>query len=117
MPQPSSSIQPEYLHLRQPDPPQKGQLICTSAQGSVKGKKDGKKRVRTLDPNKLLHGVVERALEVGEGDVGVDAEAFQLVEDWRVSGVRGVVAVHLAGNDDADGRRLCSMVWICTGEV
>jgi hypothetical protein len=50
--------------------------------------------------------VVERALEVGEGDVGVDAEAFDLVEDGRVGGVGGVVAVDLAGDDDADGRRL-----------
>ena len=54
MPQPSSSIQPEYLHLRQPACPQKGQLICTSALGSVKGKKDGKKRVFTLEPKKAF---------------------------------------------------------------
>jgi hypothetical protein len=47
MPQPSSSIQPECLHLRQPLPPQKMQLIWTSALGSVKGKKLGKKRVLT----------------------------------------------------------------------
>src|SRR6185312_12970637 len=50
MPQPSSSIQPECLHLRQPLPPQKMQLICTSADGSVKGKKLGKKRVLTDEP-------------------------------------------------------------------
>jgi hypothetical protein len=50
--------------------------------------------------------VVERALEVGEGDVGVDAEAFDLVEDGRVGGVGGVVAVDLAGDDDAQRRRL-----------
>ena len=50
MPQPSSSIQPDCLHLRQPLPPQKMQLICTSALGSVKGKNEGKKRVFTLEP-------------------------------------------------------------------
>ncbi len=53
-----------------------------------------------------LHGVVERALEVGEGDVGVDAEAFDLMEDGGVGGVGGVVAVDLAGDDDADRRGL-----------
>ena len=106
MPQPSSSIQPECLHLRQPLPPQKMQLICTSALGSVNGKNDGKKRVFTLEPKKRLHRVIERALEVAEGDVGVDAEAFDLVKDGRVRGVGGVVAVHLAGNDDAHRRRL-----------
>src|ERR1700687_4368291 len=57
MPQPSSSIQPLALQLgqrppsRYPLPPQKIQLICTSALGSVKGKKDGENRVFTLDPN------------------------------------------------------------------
>jgi hypothetical protein len=50
-----------------------------------------------------LHGVIERALEVGEGDVGVDGEAFDLMEDGGVGGVGGVVAVDFAGNDDADG--------------
>jgi hypothetical protein len=49
-----------------------------------------------------FHGVVERALEIREGDVGVDAEAFDLVEDGRVGGVGGVVAVDFAGDDDAD---------------
>ena len=50
IPQPSNSIQPECLHLRQPLPPQKMQLICTSALGSVNGKKLGKKRVFTSEP-------------------------------------------------------------------
>ena len=106
MPQPSSSIQPEYLHLRQPEPPQKGQLICTSADGLGEGEERREEARADGRAEELLHGVVERALEVGEGDVGVDAEAFELVEDGRVGGVGGVVAVHLAGDDDADGRRL-----------
>ena len=37
---------------------------------------------------------------------GVDAEAFDLMEDGRVGGVGGVVAVDFAGDDDADGWRL-----------
>src|SRR5580704_5862235 len=51
LPHPSNSIQPDCLHFRQPLPPQKMQLICTSALGSVNGKKDGKKRVFTDEPN------------------------------------------------------------------
>src|SRR5580698_6160595 len=53
-----------------------------------------------------FHGVVERALEVAEGDVAVDAKSFDLMEDRRVGGVLRVIAVDLAGNDDANGRRL-----------
>src|SRR5260370_38631467 len=54
MPQPRSSIQPECLHLRQPLPPQKMQEIWTSALGSVKGKKLGKKRVLTAEPKRAF---------------------------------------------------------------
>ena len=54
MPQPRSSIQPECLHLRQPLPPQKMQEIWTSALGSVKGKKLGKKRVLTSEPKRAF---------------------------------------------------------------
>ena len=50
--------------------------------------------------------MVERALQVAEGDVGVDAEAFDLVEDGRVGGVGGLIAVDLAGDDQAQRRGL-----------
>src|SRR6185503_9351882 len=50
--------------------------------------------------------MVERALEVAEGDVCVDTEPFDLMEDRRVRGVLRVVAVDLAGDDDAYWRRL-----------
>ena len=55
-----------------------------------------------------LHGVVERSLQVAEGDVGIDAEAFELMKDGRVRRVRRIVAVHLAGADDAHRRRNAS---------
>ena len=51
IPHPSSSIHPDCFHFRQPLPPQKMQLICTSAEGSVNGKNEGKKRVFTAEPN------------------------------------------------------------------
>ena len=70
MPQPRSSIQPECLHLRQPAPLPKMQEICTSAEGSVKEKEwEEGAGLSTNDPEEGLHGVVERGVEVGEGDV------------------------------------------------
>ncbi len=47
--------------------------------------------------------VGEGAFEVGEGDVLVDVEAFDLVEVGAVGGVGGVAAVAAPGGDDADG--------------
>src|ERR1035438_9258168 len=53
-----------------------------------------------------LHRVVQRALQVAEGDVGVHRQAFDLVEYRRVGGVERIVAMHLAGDHDAHRRRL-----------
>ena len=64
-----------------------------------------------------FHGVVERALQIAERDVGIDRQTLDLVEHRRVRGVGRIVAVHLAGNDDAHRRLQLSMVRICTGEV
>src|ERR1700679_1781139 len=50
IPHPSNSIHPECLHFLHPFPPQKIQEICTSALGSVNGKKLGKNHVFTADP-------------------------------------------------------------------
>ena len=44
MPQPPSSIQPDCEHTRQPWPPQKMQVTSNSAEGSVNGKYEGRKR-------------------------------------------------------------------------
>jgi len=82
------------------------QLIWTSAEGSVNGKNDGKKARFDGRSEERFHGVIERALEVAEGDVGVDAEAFHLMKDGRVRCVLRVVAVDFAGDHDADRRRL-----------
>ncbi len=47
--------------------------------------------------------VFEGALQVGEGDVFVDVEAFELIEDGEMGSVDLVAAVSGAGGDDADG--------------
>src|ERR1700743_1607798 len=50
MPQPNISTQPVYLHRLQPNPPQMVQLTSISADGSVKGKYDGRKRTFVPSP-------------------------------------------------------------------
>ena len=46
----------------------------------------------------------EGAFKVGEGYPFVDGEALHLEEDALVGGVRGLVAVHAAGNHNPNGR-------------
>jgi len=50
--------------------------------------------------------VVERALQIAEGDVGVDTETFDLMKDGRMGCILRIVAMHLAGNYDADRGRV-----------
>ena len=45
MPQPRISIQPVPEQIAQPLPRQNGQVMSTSADGSVKGKKLGRRRI------------------------------------------------------------------------
>src|SRR5215813_15485865 len=52
IPEPPSSIQPELLQRRQPEPLHLKQLKSNSALGSVNGKYDGRKRVTVSGPNK-----------------------------------------------------------------
>ncbi len=58
-----------------------------------------------VGPEELAGELVQRALEVGQGDAAVDGQALDLVEHRRVRGVE-VGPVDLAGTDDVDGRRL-----------
>src|SRR5579863_9465959 len=51
---------------------------------------------------KFLHGVVERALQIAERNVGVDRQTLDLMEHGRMAGVRRVVAVNRARNHNAD---------------
>ena len=50
-PQPATSTQPVFLHTRQPEPPQETQEMSTSAEGSVNGKYDGRRRIFTSFSN------------------------------------------------------------------
>ncbi len=72
----------------------------------MKGKNEGKNRVFDVGSEESLHGVVERAFEIGEGDVGIDTEPLDLVEDGGVGGVRCIVAMHFAGDHNTQRWRL-----------
>ena len=48
--------------------------------------------------------MIQSALQIAEGDVGVDGEPFNLVEHGRVAGVRRIVAIDLARNHNAQRR-------------
>ena len=50
--------------------------------------------------------MIERSLQVRKGDVGPNGQPLNLMEDGRMRGVGGVVTVHLAGDHNAQGRRL-----------
>ena len=52
----------------------------------------------------LLHEVVQGLLQVGKGDVLVDVEALNLMEDAVGASRDSLVAEHTARGDDADGR-------------
>src|SRR5437016_12497708 len=54
----------------------------------------------------LFYEIFDGAGEIAEGNVGVNGEAFDLVEGERMRGVGIVAAIDLAGNDDANGRLL-----------
>src|ERR1700731_473884 len=55
---------------------------------------------------KLFYEIFDSAGEIAEGDVGINGEAFDLVEGEGMGGVGIVAAIDLAGNDDANGRLL-----------
>ena len=81
------------------------QLTASSADGSVYGKKSERNRVRDrLVVEEPAHERLDRAEQVGQRDVAVDGEAFDLVEHGRVAGVQRLVAVRAPGRDDVDRR-------------
>ena len=51
MPEPRISSQPPCLQSRQPSPWQTKHSTSTSAEGSVNGKNEGRKRIRERGPN------------------------------------------------------------------
>jgi len=58
-------------------------------------------RARAEQP---AHQIIQRGLQVDDGDAAVDAEAFELVEIRAVGGVDIVAAEDAAGGEDAEGR-------------
>ena len=86
----------------QPSP----KLMSISADGSVNGKNDGRKRtLQVVALEEVAQELGEHALQVGERDVLVDPQALDLVEHRRVRGV-AVDAIDAARRDDLDRRRV-----------
>src|SRR5207245_9993279 len=63
MPEPRISIQPVCLHVGQPVPPQIWHCTSISAEGSVKGKNDGRKRTGVSAAKKRRAKVASVALK------------------------------------------------------
>ena len=79
--------------------------MSTSAEGSVKGKYDGRKRSPRGFSKNCSAKPGEDALEVREIDVLVEHEALDLVEHWRVRHV-GIASIDRPGRDQTDRHAL-----------
>ena len=108
MPAPRISTQPSARHTRHGEP-SRAQLkheMSTSTEGSVNGKKCGRRRTSRSGPKIARAKRQQRALEVRERDPPVDREALDLREHGRVGGVGRVAPVAAAAGRDVDRRRL-----------
>src|SRR5579859_1179064 len=74
--------------------------------GFGEGKERREKARLHAGAEERLHGMVERALEVAEGDVAVYRQALDLMEHGRVSSIGSVTAMHFAGDHHAHRRWL-----------
>jgi hypothetical protein len=80
--------------------------MSTSIEGSVKGKKDGRKpHLHVLHLEERLAELLQHPFLVGEVRLLVDHQPLDLVEHRRV-GLVGIVPVGAARDDDPDRRRL-----------
>ena len=96
MPEPRISSHPVALQMRQPAPLQPKQRTSTSAEGSVNGKKDGRKRIRLSAPNSSRANSSSVPLRSRDRDVAVHHQPLDLVEHRRVRLVEGVAAIDAA---------------------
>ena len=80
--------------------------MSISAEGSVNGKNDGRKRTSQIVAlEEAAQEIGEHAFQVGEAHVLVDPQAFDLVEHRRMRGV-AVDAIDAPRRDDLDRRRV-----------
>ena len=76
--------------------------MSTSRPGSTKGKVAGAETGFHFCLEEFAPKFVHRGKEVGKGNVFIDVEAFDLMEENVGSGADGLIAVDGAGGDDAD---------------
>ena len=111
MPAPKSSIQPEPLHFEHvaPDRIRTG-AVAENTRGVEFHGRFGKRKITGTETRlhagakKLLHEIFDGAGEIAEGNIGIDGQAFYLMEHERMRGVGIVAAIHLARHDYAHWR-------------
>ena len=80
------------------------QSMDISAPGSTKGNVIDAEPHLALAAEDQPRELVQRPFHIGEGDAVVHGQALNLVEVPLVGGVRGLVAVALAGHHHPNGR-------------
>ncbi len=99
MPAPRISSQPVFLQTRHPLPRQITQAISTSALGSVKGKKLGRRRTPMSLAEHLVRKDSQYPLEVAKSYPLIDHQTFNLMKHWRVGGIVITAVDRARGND------------------
>lgn len=113
MPAPNTSIQPVCLHTRQPLPRQILQEMSISTEGSVNGKKLGRKRISRSAP-KIFSRILQASLSNPHCDILIDDKAFNLHELMGVCGIVIVAPIHFSRTDDFN-RPFSFMLLHCSG--
>ena len=108
MPHPRISTHPVCLQKPHPFPPHKWHEMSISAEGSVKGKYDGRNRMRVSGPNSSRAKYKKRLFQICERYIFINIESFDLVEEAVCASGNGFVAVYAPRADDANGRFLRS---------
>ena len=105
MPEPRISIQPVPLHAAQPTAAADAALHVHLG-GRLGEREERRAEARARRAEESLGEPIQRRLEIDEADAFVDAEPFDLRERRRVRRVEEVAAIHVAGNEHADRRRV-----------
>ena len=104
MPAPPISSQPECLQTRHPVPSQMAQSTAKSTPGSTNGEEVAAEADLAPGTEELACHLVEHAFEIGQGDVFIDRQTFELMEHPLVGGILRFIAIGAARNDHPDRR-------------
>lgn len=91
-------------------------MTSTSAEGLGEREIGRTKTNLQIFFKEVTQEIVQRSLQIGKADVGINDQAFHLMEHWGV-GLIVVVTIHAAGAIMRIGGCWLAMVRICTPEV